>query len=81
MKQSSQTNVAPLNVLIIDATKGSWGVISYVLVWHVPLAQVLPCSQLIFPSKTWFFGTHLKFSGRNHFKINISHILNPNLTK
>ncbi len=60
MKQSSQTNVAPLNVLIIDATKGSWGVISYVLVWHVPLAQVLPCSQLIFPSKTWFFGTYLK---------------------
>jgi hypothetical protein len=26
------------------------------LVWHVPLAQVLPRPQLIFPSKTWFFG-------------------------
>jgi hypothetical protein len=24
------------------------------LVWPVPLAQVLPRSQLIFPSKTWF---------------------------
>jgi hypothetical protein len=82
MKQSSQTNVATLNVLIINATKGSWDVMSYILVWHVPLAQVLPHPQLIFPSKTWFFGTYLKFSGRNHFKINISHILlNPNLTK
>ncbi len=43
--------------------------------------QVLPPSQLIFPSKTWYFGIYLNFSGRNHFKINISHILNPNLTK
>ncbi len=24
------------------------------LVWPVPLAQVLACPQLIFPSKTWF---------------------------
>jgi hypothetical protein len=24
-----------------------------------PLAQVLPCPQLIFPSKTWFFEIHL----------------------
>jgi hypothetical protein len=24
-------------------------------VWHVQLAQVLPCPQLIFPSKTWVF--------------------------
>jgi hypothetical protein len=38
-------------------------------------------SQLIFPSKTWFFGIYLNFSGRNHLKINISHILNPNLAK
>jgi hypothetical protein len=29
------------------------------LEWHVPLAQVLPRSQLIFPSKTWFFGIYL----------------------
>ncbi len=48
--------------------------------WMVSL-QVLPCSWLIFPSKTWFFGIYWIFSGRNHFKINISHILNPNLTK
>jgi hypothetical protein len=48
----------------------------------VLLAQVLPRPQLIFPSKTWFFGIYLNFQrGKNHFKINISHILNPNLTK
>ncbi len=29
------------------------------LVW--PLAQVLPPPQLIFPSKTWFFGIYLSF--------------------
>ncbi len=27
----------------------------------MPLAQVLPHPQLIFPSKTWFFGTYLNF--------------------
>jgi hypothetical protein len=32
-----------------------------VLVWPVPLAQVLPCPQLIFPFKTWFFGIYLNF--------------------
>jgi hypothetical protein len=30
------------------------------LVWHV-LSQVLPRPQLIFPSKTWFFGVYLNF--------------------
>ncbi len=29
--------------------------------WPVPLAQVLPRPQLIFPSKTWFFGIYLNF--------------------
>ncbi len=35
---------------------------------------MLPCSQLIFGSKTWFFGIYLNFfsSSRNHL---ISHIL------
>ncbi len=51
------------------------------LVWPVPLAQVLPRSQLIFPSKTWLLEFIWFFSNRNHLKINISHILNPNLTK
>jgi hypothetical protein len=32
------------------------------LVWHVPLAQVLPRPQLIFPSKPWVFGIYLNFS-------------------
>ncbi len=33
------------------------------LVWLVPLAQVLPHPQLIFPSKTWFFlGNLFEFS-------------------
>jgi hypothetical protein len=35
--------------------------ISFILVWPVLLAQVLPRPQLIFPSKTWFFGIYLKF--------------------
>ncbi len=53
-----------------------------VLVWPVQLAQVLPHPQLIFPSKTWFFWEFIWIlSGTNHLKINISHILNPNLTK
>jgi hypothetical protein len=33
----------------------------YKLVWPMPLAQVLPCPQLIFPSKTWFFWNLLEF--------------------
>ncbi len=41
------------------------------LVWHVPLAQVLPRPQLIFPSKTWFSGIYLNFqqqkSLENHY--------------
>jgi hypothetical protein len=32
-----------------------------ILVWPVPLTQVLPRPQLIFPSKTWFFGIYLNF--------------------
>ncbi len=32
-----------------------------ILVWPVLLAQVLPRPQLIFPSKTWFFGIYLNF--------------------
>ncbi len=31
------------------------------LEWSVLLAQVLPHPQLIFPSKTWFFGIYLNF--------------------
>ncbi len=46
------------------------------LVWSVPLAQVLRCPQLILPSKTWFLKLYWIFCSRNHFKINISHILN-----
>ncbi len=44
------------------------------LVWPVPLAQVLPRPQLIFPSKTWFLEFIWIFSSKNHLKINISHI-------
>jgi hypothetical protein len=43
--------------------------------------QVLPRSQLIFHSKTWFFGIYLNFQENNCLKINISHMLNPNLIK
>ncbi len=38
------------------------------LVWHVPLAQVLPCPQLIFPSKTWYFEIYLNFQQQKSFK-------------
>jgi hypothetical protein len=34
---------------------------SFILVWPVPLAQVSPRPQLIFPSETWFFGIYLNF--------------------
>jgi len=51
-------------------------------VWPVPLAQVLPRPQLIFPSKTCFFGIYFEFSAAEITqKSIISHILNPNLTK
>ncbi len=39
--------------------------------------QVLPCSELIFPSKTWFFGIYLNFqrqkSFKNHPTFNLPH--------
>jgi hypothetical protein len=38
------------------------------LVWPVPLAQVLPHPQLIFPSKTWFFGIYLNFQQQKSLK-------------
>jgi len=33
-----------------------------ILVWPVPLAQVLPHPRQISPSKTWFFGNLFEFS-------------------
>jgi hypothetical protein len=45
----------------------------------MPFAQVLSRPQLIFCSKTWSFGIY--FSWKILLKINIFHILNPNLTK
>jgi hypothetical protein len=38
------------------------------LVWHVALAQALPHPQLIFPSKTWFFGIYLNFQQKKSLK-------------
>ncbi len=40
----------------------------YGLVWLVPLAQVLLHPQLIFPSKTWFFGIYLNFQWHKSLK-------------
>jgi hypothetical protein len=37
-------------------------------VWPVLLAQVLPRPQLIFPSKTWFFGIYLNFQWQKSLK-------------
>ncbi len=48
---------------------GFWKFISSILVWPVPLAQVLPRPQLIFPSKTWFFGIYLNFQLQKSLKI------------
>jgi hypothetical protein len=42
---------------------------------------VLSRSQLIFPSKTWFFGIYLNFQRQKSLKNSTSHILNSNLTK
>jgi hypothetical protein len=67
----------------------------YTSVWPVPLAQVLPCPQLIFPFKTWFLGIYLNFQGQKslnnqylphsesrsyHINSIKSHILNPDLS-
>ncbi len=38
------------------------------LVWHVPLAQVLPCPQLIFPSKIKFLVIYLNFQFQKSLK-------------
>ncbi len=38
------------------------------LVWHVLLAQVLSCPQLVFPSKTWLFGIYLNFQWQKSLK-------------
>jgi hypothetical protein len=43
--------------------------------------QVLPHSQLFFPSKTWYFKNYLNFQQQKSFKMNIPYILNPNLAK
>ncbi len=56
---------------------------SSTVVWPVPLAQVLPCPQLIFPSKIWFFldffwNFQLLNSLLNQY---LPHFLNPNLIK
>jgi len=37
-------------------------------VWPLLLAQVLPRPQLIFPSKTWFFGIYLNFQQQTSLK-------------
>jgi hypothetical protein len=34
----------------------------------MPLAEVLPHPQLIFPSKTWFFGIYLNFQWKKSLK-------------
>jgi hypothetical protein len=47
------------------------------LVWPVPLAQVLPHPQRIFPSKTWFFGIYLNFQQQKSVKNSISSIPIP----
>jgi hypothetical protein len=48
------------------------------LLWPVPLAQVLPRPQLIFPSKTWFFGNYLNFQQQKSIKNQyLSHSFKP----
>jgi hypothetical protein len=39
-----------------------------ILVWPMPLAQVLPRPQLIFPSKIWFFGIYFNFQRQKSLK-------------
>ncbi len=40
----------------------------YILVWPMPFAHVLLHPQLIFPSKTWFYGIYLNFQWQKSFK-------------
>jgi hypothetical protein len=42
--------------------------INVILVWPVPLAQVLPHPQLIFPYKTWLFEIYLNFQQQKLLK-------------
>jgi hypothetical protein len=54
----------------------------YILVWRMLLAKVLSRPQLIFSFQNLVFRNLFQFStNKNHLKINISHILNPNLTQ
>jgi hypothetical protein len=43
-------------------------VLSWTLVWPMPFTQMLPRPQLIFPSKTWFFGIYLNFQCQKSLK-------------
>jgi hypothetical protein len=54
-----------------QVTQGNQGSLifpSFILVWLVLLAQVLPHRQLIFPSKTWFFGIYVNFQRQKSLK-------------
>jgi hypothetical protein len=54
-------NISENSIISVELAK----VLGYrpfmLLVWPVSLAQVLSLPQLIFPSKTWFFGIYLNF--------------------
>ncbi len=53
----------------------------FILMWPVRLRRCYHVLNWFFLPKPGFLEFIWIFSGRTHFKINISHILNPNLTK
>jgi hypothetical protein len=55
-------------LLILEAVRATHRGAINKLVWPVPLAQVLPRPQLIFPFKTWFFGIYLNFQWQKSLK-------------
>jgi hypothetical protein len=65
IKDPNPTLVKTVYCLICPIFRGyAWRFeVNYILlVRPVPLAQVLPCPELNFPSKTWFFGNLFEFS-------------------
>ncbi len=79
-KSHNKSILSPISIVKIFLTTPKAHHNSFYLNWMVDI-QMLPRPQLIFLSKTWFLEFIWIFSNKKHLKINISHILNPNLTK
>jgi hypothetical protein len=70
-KNYENSNISPCKNIIfkipLKEIKNLQDIIT-LLVWPVPLAQVLPRPKLIFPSKTWVFRIYLNFQQQKSLK-------------